>query len=256
MPEPPSRPAEPPRSRPARRPRRRRASAPPDGRRTSSTSRQQKIAGRFVLDQMMGQDAGRLAAVDPAAAARLQMRADAAKRRASPTNPRSPFQATRSTCDIRREQACARPCRTTWLDLRNRGDAATGEQRQKASSKRFHGGARTGSARAPNNAAQPFPARGKLGRDRSCTSAPPEIRSSSCRSRSRGRHDASRAEGLRRATAGAIADWHRRRRAGPPARAARLLGSPRAPPARLRQLPAGGRGGRTAPQRRRHATTR
>ena len=240
-PRPPSRQA------PARRPHGRRASGAAGWAADQLDQPAEKIARRLVLDQMMGQDAGRLAAVDAAAAARPQMPDEPGKRRRFADKAAAAAPGDQIDMDIGLEHARARPRRAPRLDPRDRtrcrsGRAAAEDCRQSGSTAapgRQARGPRTmpRAASAPRQDRPRFPSGSRDGGN--SLFLPPAAWS-------RWRQPCCSTATQTPVPLG---------RAGPRARGRPAPGSPRAPPAPRRLSPAGCRGAARAPPHRRHATT-
>ncbi len=118
---------------------------------------------RFVLNEMVGQDPGRLVAVGPAAAARPQMPDEPAECGRFADKPAIAAPGDEIDMDIGREHARRRPRRRTRVDPRDRADAAGGEERQKrigeAVPRRRQDGERAGAEQRASAAPVPSPDR-------------------------------------------------------------------------------------------------
>ncbi len=91
----------------------------------------EKHTSRLVVDEMVGEDSGRLVGIRLAAAARPQMPDNSAERRCFADKPPTFAPRDQVNMDIGREHARRRPRRAARLDLRNRFDAGACEKRQK-----------------------------------------------------------------------------------------------------------------------------
>ena len=112
---------------------------------------------RFVLNEMVGQDPGRLVAVGPAAAARPQMPGEPGERRGFADKPPIAAPGDKIDMDIGREHARRRPRRRTRVDPRYRADAAGGEERQKGICKAVPRRRQDGEGAGAKQRAQPRP---------------------------------------------------------------------------------------------------
>ena len=115
--------------------------------RTSSDQPAEKILGRLVLDEMMGQDAGRLAAVALPRRRACRCPTSPASAAASPTKPRPALPGDEIDMDIGLEHARTPATPRAGLDPRDRTDAA--HRRAAAES-----GRRSGSTAAPGRRAR------------------------------------------------------------------------------------------------------
>jgi hypothetical protein len=126
---------------------------------------EQEIARGVVLNEVVGQDAGRLVAIDFAASARPQMPDKAAQRRgfADELAVRPP--GNEVDVNIGCVRARRRPRRATRVDLGDCADPAAGEKREESLSEAVPRRSEDREGASPEQLAQSFPAGGKIGGD-------------------------------------------------------------------------------------------
>ena len=149
---------------PGQRPHRRRASTPLD----SSGQRhqpEQEIARGVVLNEVMGQDPGRLVAIDFAASARPQMPDEAAERRGFADKSAVRLPGNEVDVNIGCEHTQRRPRRAARVDLGDCADPAAGEKREESLGEAVPGRSEDREGAGAEQLAQPLPAGSKIGGD-------------------------------------------------------------------------------------------
>ena len=126
---------------------------------------EQEIARGVVLNEVVGQDPGRLVAVDFAASAGPQMPDEAAERHGFADEPAVPFPGNEVDVNIGCERARRRPRRAARVDLGDCADPAAGEKREESLGEAIPRRSEYREGAGAKQLAQPLPAGSKIGCD-------------------------------------------------------------------------------------------
>jgi hypothetical protein len=126
---------------------------------------EQEIARGVVLNEVVGQDPGRLVAIDFAASARPQMPDEAAERRSLADEAAVRPPGNEVDVNIGCEHARRRPRRAARVDLGDCADPAAHEKREESLGEAVPWRSENREGAGAEHLAQPFPAGGKIGGD-------------------------------------------------------------------------------------------